>query len=163
MDKKSPAVKRGITCLTVFQGVVFSGIIGANVSAFGIQCATLDDVLGAALVGLALSPFDYVMAFDVAHLARDYPPKQADQDRIAGVLVCPFINDGVRLPFEAFPSCRREPFLRVDADIHATASVSFTSWLVLPIAFKVFGEISWPYQNIVAFASYTIVHRRLRC
>ena len=68
MVKKCPAVIRGITCLTVFQGVVFSGIIGADVSAFGVQCATLDDVLGAALVALAFCPFDYVVILDVAHL-----------------------------------------------------------------------------------------------
>ena len=58
----------GITYLTVLQGVVFASIIGANVSAFSVQRATLDDVLGAALVALAFCPFDYVVILDVAHL-----------------------------------------------------------------------------------------------
>ena len=57
-----------MTHLAMLHWVVFSGIIGADVSAFGVQCATLDDVLGAALVALAFRPFDYVVILDVAHL-----------------------------------------------------------------------------------------------
>ena len=101
----------GITCLTVFQGVVFACVIGADVTAFGVECASLDDVLGAALVGLVLGLFDYMVVFYVSHLTSDHPAEQPNQDRIAGVLVSPFVDDGIRLLAEAFPSCRCEPIL----------------------------------------------------
>ena len=86
--------------------VVFASVIGADITAFSIEGASLDDVLGAALVGLALGALDYVVVFDVAHLASDHPPKHSDQDCVACVLGRPFVEDGVALRAEPLPSGR---------------------------------------------------------
>lgn len=152
-----------MTYLAMLHWVVFASVIGTYIAALGVEGASLDDVLGAALVGLVFRLLDYVVVFDVTHLARDDPSKHPNQDRVTGVLVGPFIDDGVRFRAEPLPTCGREPILRMDVDNHATASVSLARLLFLPIAFKVFGVTPWSYQDIVQFPFYSIVHRGLRC
>ena len=143
--------------------VVFARVIGTYIAALGVEGASLDDVLGAALVGLVFRLLDYVVVFDVTHFARDDPSKHPNQDRVTSVLVGPLIDNGVRFLAEPLPTCGREPILRMDVDNHATASVSLTRLLFLPIAFKVFDVTPWSYQDIVQFPFYSIVHISLRC
>jgi hypothetical protein len=143
----------------MFHRIIIASVIGAYISALSVQCATLDEVLGTALVCLALGTLDYVVVFDVAYLASDYPPKHSDQDRVAGVLVGPFIDNGVRFLAESLPTCRCEPILRMDAHNYAIASVSFARLLVPPVVLEILREVSWSDQDIVTFSFYAIVHK----